>query len=79
MAPAERLGTPMKGSPDETRVPLLRAREVVWMVCTDIKLMSGETSVLSSVQRIEFDSTFDDSLDHVIWPTRLRRISFGGG
>lgn len=66
-------------SSDKTRVPLLRAYQVVWRSCADIELMSREIDVLADVRKIQFDRELNASVDHIIWLPRVQCFWFGGG
>ena len=61
-----------------TRVPVLKARGVTWIRSTDATFMYGENEVLANVDSVCFCPAFNRSLEHVVWPKRVRQIVFRG-
>ncbi|CAM9779397.1 unnamed protein product, partial [Ectocarpus fasciculatus] len=55
------------------RVPILRARVVIWELSIQRRCLSGEG--LASAQRFIFRSTSNDSVDGTVWPPALKELS----
>ncbi|CAM9291836.1 unnamed protein product [Ectocarpus sp. 8 AP-2014] len=58
-----------------TRVPRLRARRVTWNMRTAAELRNPMFA-LNDADCLEFGNAFDDSLEGVVWPTRLETLEF---
>ncbi|CAM9351317.1 unnamed protein product [Ectocarpus fasciculatus] len=58
-----------------TRVPRLRVRSVTWNMPTAAEL-STPIFAITGVDSLEFGHAFEDSLEAVAWPRRLKNIKF---
>ncbi|CAM9664373.1 unnamed protein product, partial [Ectocarpus fasciculatus] len=58
-----------------TRVPRLRARRVTWNMPTTAELRTP-IFAMTDVDYLEFGMYFEDSLEAVAWPGRLKTIRF---
>lgn len=61
------------------RVPLLRARGVIWTETASSKFMSSKSNALSYLQYVEFAPGTVRDLTTVVWPHGVRTIVFDDG
>lgn len=57
-------------------VPRLRARRVKWEL-PSVHLLSNPSNGFAEVEELYFGDDFNNSLEGLVWPRRLRRIEFG--
>lgn len=76
LARADASSSPAMEAPYLTRVPRFRARVVAWHRQSSTELRSPIYS-LTDAELFIFDRAFDDTLEGMTWPRRLKWVEFG--